>query len=218
MHPNVRRAVGYCRVSSREQGESGLGLAAQAEAIRQACEARGWTLAHVYREVESGKSRNGRPKLKAALEQLQAGAAQALVVAKLDRLARSTLDFAEIVAQARAEGWTLVILDPAIDLASPHGRMIAGILASLAEWERELISQRTKEGLAQARERGSRMGPPDSRRIPPELRERILAMRQRDRMSFRAIALTLTEEGVPTATGAAKWAPETVRQAVLAAL
>jgi DNA invertase Pin-like site-specific DNA recombinase len=217
MHPNVRRAVAYTRVSSREQGESGLGLSAQAAAVWQACDARGWDLVHLYKEVESGKSRNGRPKLKAALERLQAGQADALVVAKLDRLARSTLDFASLVAQARAEGWTLVILDPAIDLATPNGRMIAGILATLAEWERELISQRTKEGLAQAKAAGKPMGSPASRRIPPEIVERIAEMRASG-LSYHEIGRRLDAAGVPTASGGRKWHAQTVKRAHLSTI
>jgi DNA invertase Pin-like site-specific DNA recombinase len=209
-------AVAYIRVSTREQGESGLGLDAQAAAITEACERRGWPLAHVYRDIASGKSRNGRPGLAAALERLRAGQANALVVSRLDRVARSMLGFAEVVERSRREGWSLVILEPAIDLSTASGRMLAGVLSALAEWERDLIGERTRVGLAEAKRRGAKMGLPDRCRIPPEVIERIVAMRHQ-KMSYHGIARALTEAGVPTALGG-KWAAETVRQAHLSTI
>lgn len=214
------RAVAYLRVSSREQGDSGLGLESQEQAIYEAAGRRGWEIVHIYKDVASGKSRNGRPGLAAALERLRTGGADVLVAAKLDRLARSTLNFAELAEASQAEGWALVVLSPDIDLSTSTGRMLAGVLASLAQWERELIGERTTGALAVAKGNGKRLGLPQKNRIPAEVAARIVEMRC-DGMSYRGIATKLTEEGVPTALAkrsGGRWAAETVRQAHLAAL
>jgi DNA invertase Pin-like site-specific DNA recombinase len=214
------RALGYTRVSTQEQGADGLSMSAQERLIAEECERRGWTVAHIHRDVASAKSRNGRHGLAAALDALAGGKADALVASKLDRIARSTLDFASIMERARREGWRLVILDPALDLDTPFGRAMANIIATFAELEREMISERTRVGLEEARRRGKRMGLPDKNRIPAETVERITALR-REGLSYRAIASKLTEDGVPTALAkrsGGRWAAETVRQAHLSAL
>ena len=88
------RVIGYVRVSTEEQGMSGAGLQAQRAAIIAECERRGWTLVEIAEDVgRSGKDLK-RPGIRAALDMLAAGDASALVVAKLDRLSRSMLDFA----------------------------------------------------------------------------------------------------------------------------
>jgi DNA invertase Pin-like site-specific DNA recombinase len=210
------RALAYCRVSTAEQGADGFGMAAQEHTITAEVERRGWQLAHVYRDVASAKSSNGRHGLAAALERLSRGEAQAFVVAKLDRLARSTLDFASIMERSQREGWRLVILDPDIDLVTPFGRAMAGVIAVFAQLEREMISERTRLGLEEARRQGKRIGPPERVNIPADVRERIVALR-RDGLSYRAIAAELTEAGVPTARGG-RWQAQTVRAAHLSML
>jgi DNA invertase Pin-like site-specific DNA recombinase len=82
------------------------------------------------------------------------------VVAKLDRLSRSLLDFANLMAAARTEGWALVALDLGVDMTTPAGEMIANVLASLAQFERRLIGQRKREGLAAKRSAGVRLARP----------------------------------------------------------
>src|ERR1700688_4809386 len=107
--------VAYVRVSTRRQDQSGLGLEAQVQAIEAGCKHRGWAIAKVYKDAASGRSRKGRPQLEAALAELKAGRASGLVVAKLDRLARSTVDFGNILKLAQKEGWVLTVLDMDID-------------------------------------------------------------------------------------------------------
>ena len=104
--------IGYVRVSTEEQGLSGAGLQAQRAAIIAECERRGWELIEIAEDVGSGKNLK-RPGIRAALDTLAAGDASALVVAKLDRLSRSMLDFAgphgdrpEAVLGARGPGRT----------------------------------------------------------------------------------------------------------------
>jgi DNA invertase Pin-like site-specific DNA recombinase len=90
--PAGTRAIGYVRVSTGEQGESGLGLKAQVAAIRSACEQRGWELVVVCEEVKSGARADNRPVLRQVLGALRRREADAVVVAKLDRLSRSVVD------------------------------------------------------------------------------------------------------------------------------
>ena len=92
--------VGYARVSTLEQGDSGLGLAAQEAAIRAACRARRLQLLRIHQDIASGGSLEGRPELARALATVRSGGAAALVVAKLDRLSRSVHDFSGLLEQA----------------------------------------------------------------------------------------------------------------------
>jgi nitrite reductase/ring-hydroxylating ferredoxin subunit len=88
------------------------------------------------------------PGVRAALEALEAGSASALVVAKLDRLSRSMLDFAKVMAAAQRQSWALVALDVAVDTTTPAGEAKANVMATYAQFERRLIGQRTREALA----------------------------------------------------------------------
>ena len=201
------RVVGYVRVSTGEQAESGAGLEAQRQAIRLECDRRGWELVAIHEDAgASGKSLKGRPALAAAIEQVESGEASGIVVSKLDRLSRSLLDFAGLIVRATKEGWNLVALDLGVDLSTPSGKFIANVMASAAEWEREIISQRTKDGLAVKRAQGVKLG----RRveISSKLEERIRLMR-RQGLTLQAIADRLNGERVPTARGG-QWHPSTL--------
>ena len=139
---------------------------------------------------------------------LGAGKAQVLMVSKLDRLSRSVMDFASIVERSQREGWAIVALDLGVDTSTPSGELVANVMASVAQWERKVIGQRTKDALAVKRSEGVRLGRPVS--LPEAIRERILADRL-DGRSYRAIAEALNAEGVPTAQGGREWYAATVR-------
>jgi DNA invertase Pin-like site-specific DNA recombinase len=161
--------VGYTRVSTQEQGDSGLGLEAQRAAIVLYCTQRGWTLDTVYQDVASGAKLAGRPELDQALNHQ----ADAIIVAKLDRLSRSLLDFASLLERSRTEGWALVALDLGVDTSTAAGEMMANVVASFAQYERRRISERTVDALKAARERGVKLGAP--RTIPAEVEADIIA-------------------------------------------
>jgi DNA invertase Pin-like site-specific DNA recombinase len=209
------QAVGYVRVSTDEQGASGLGLDAQRTAIRQAVEDRGWVLIGIHQDVASGRSSNGRPGLEAALAAVEGGDAGALVVAKLDRLSRSLKDLGGYLERAASKGWALVVLDPGVDTSTPHGEAMAGIAGVFARLEARLISQRTKEALAVARARGVRLGrPPADAPHLRVVRRRAKLMRRRGGRSLARIAEQFNAEGVPTPTGDGRWHPMTVGRLV----
>jgi DNA invertase Pin-like site-specific DNA recombinase len=129
-------AIGYVRVSTGEQGESGLGLKAQEAAIRAACEMRGWELVALGEEMKSGARADNRPVLAAVIRALRAGEADAVVVAKLDRLSGSVVDAGRLLEDARKGAFNIVALDLGLDLSTPTGELVANVLAAVAQWER----------------------------------------------------------------------------------
>jgi DNA invertase Pin-like site-specific DNA recombinase len=199
--------VGYVRVSTTRQGDSGLGLESQEQTIRAECARRGWTLDHIYSDVASGKT-DRRLGLHAALAALNSGHATGLVVAKLDRLTRSTQDFAMMLVKARKQDWDLVVADLGVDTSTPNGELVASIIATIAQWERRMIQDRTREGLAVARERGTRLGRPPV--VSDDVVKRVKAEREKG-ATLRAIADGLTCDGVPTGHGGRQWYPSTVK-------
>jgi DNA invertase Pin-like site-specific DNA recombinase len=205
--------IGYVRVSTEEQANSGAGLAAQRAAIEAECKHRGWQLVEIIEDAGYSAKDLKRPGVQIALETLQRHEASGLVVAKLDRLSRSMLDFTGIMAKASKQGWALVALDCAVDTTTPAGEAMANVLATFAQFERRLIGQRTREALAAKRAAGVRLGRLLS--LPAPIRQRITADREAGR-SLAAIARELNAERVPTAQGGRQWWPSTVRAALQA--
>ncbi len=208
MSTQPSRAVGYVRVSTNEQGESGAGLAAQINAIERECAHRGWTLEKMCQDVASGSSRDHRPQLSEALRMVAEGEADTLMVSKLDRLSRSVADFGAIIEQARSGRWNIVIIDLGVDLSTPAGEMVATIMAALAQWERRVISQRTRDALAARKRDGVRLGRPIT--LSPDVEGMIVAMSDAG-ASLGSIASTLNECRIPTAQGGAKWRASSVK-------
>src|SRR6266540_2019094 len=192
-------AVAYVRVSTSEQADSGAGLEAQRAAICSEATRRGFYLVGVYEDAgASGKSVSGRPGLQQALEALESGQAEALIVAKLDRLSRSLLDFAALMERARQGGWSLIALDLGVDTSTPSGELMANVLATFAQFERRLIGQRTRDALAVKRAQGVRLGRP--REMSEEALERIRELHQAGHR-VAEIVRQLNAEGVATPRG-----------------
>jgi DNA invertase Pin-like site-specific DNA recombinase len=205
------RVLGYVRVSTDEQTNSGAGLEAQRQAILSECNRRGWHLVQMIEDAGFTAKDLKRPGVQEALRVLESGDASALVVAKLDRLSRSMLDFTGVMAKAQKQGWALVALDCAVDTTTPAGEAMANMLATFAQFERRLISQRTREALAVKKAQGVRIG------RPATMPKAVVAQMRRDRakgLSYAAIAEKLNAAGVPTAQGGRRWYPATVRYAL----
>jgi DNA invertase Pin-like site-specific DNA recombinase len=203
---------GYVRVSTSEQNDSGLGLAAQKAAIRAEAKRHGWKLIAIYEDVASGRSLRQRPGLEAAFDAVANGTADGLIVSKLDRLSRSVHDFSTILARFQREGWALVVMDLGVDTSTIMGAAMAQMVSVFAELERKRIGERTREALAMRKAEGVQLGRPAS--IPAPLAKRIVHMRERG-MTLQAIADTLNAEEVPTPRGGRMWRPTSLR-AVLA--
>src|SRR5688572_311363 len=204
--------LGYARVSTEEQADSGLGLEAQRSAIAGECARRGWDLAEIIEDGGYSAKDLKRPGISDLLERMRRGEAATLVVAKLDRLSRSLLDFAALMERSRQEGWALVILDLGVDTTTPAGEMMANVMATFAQYERRLIGQRTKDALAVKRAAGVRLGRPQL--LDAAVVARIVGERAQG-ASLPSIAERLNQAGVATAQGGRRWYPSTVR-AVLA--
>jgi DNA invertase Pin-like site-specific DNA recombinase len=152
------KCISYLRVSTDKQGRSGLGLEAQREAVTRYLNGGSWTLAAEYVETESGK-RDDRPKLAAALAHAKAIGAT-VVFAKLDRLTRSV----DLLRTLVASGVDLVFCDLPNVPPGAMGRFLLTQMASVAELEAGLISERTKVALAAAKARGVKLGNPNGAR------------------------------------------------------
>jgi len=139
----------------------------------------GWQVVAVESDTASGKSQRRRPGLARAVEACRAGRADALVVARLDRLVRSMADFGALIEEARDRGFAVIVLDHAIDTSTANGRLVANVIASVAAWEREIISERTREALAAV---------DDPRRVPAERRDRVLELHLRGHSQRRIAA------------------------------
>lgn len=200
--------LAYVRVSTTEQAEDGASLTSQRETLTAEAARRRWDVEIVADEGFSAKAVESRPGLVAALARLDAGQADALMVVRVDRLSRSVSDFAGLMARARRRGWSLVACDLGIDTSTPSGDLMANVLASVAQYERLVIGQRTREGMAVRKAEGVHVG--RRRSLPMSVVAQIVSD-HRAGQSMAGIARRLNEQGVTTAHGGAQWHASTVR-------
>jgi putative DNA-invertase from lambdoid prophage Rac len=148
------RAGMYARVSTNDQHT----LAMQNRALREYAARRGWTVAMQIHEVGSGAvERKAREQL---IEAARRREIDVVLVWRLDRWGRSVTDLLATLQELEHLGVGFVSLTEALDLTTPAGRAMAGLLAIFAEFEREILRERTRAGLAHARENGKRLGRP----------------------------------------------------------
>jgi len=194
----AKRAVVYCRVSTNGQAENGVSLDAQRARAEAWCEAHGYALADVYVDAGlSGKRADNRPKLQAALADV-AERGGALVVHSLSRLARSVKDTIGIAERLDKAGADLVSLTENIDTTSAAGKMVYRMLAVLAEFERDLVSDRTKAAVAYKRANGEKTGgdvPYGYRQVTVQRRGRAVKVLEADSGQQEAIALACRLRG-----------------------
>ena len=147
------KAVGYIRISTNEDKQK-YGFQVQLSAIKEYCRKHKFELVKVYKDSKSGKSlcRPGIQKLLSEKESFQV-----LVIFKLDRLSRSVLDLLKLIRE-ELKVKEVVFIDEGIDQRTKEGRLFLTQLASFAEYERELIVSRIKNGLAEAKKKGVRLG------------------------------------------------------------
>jgi DNA invertase Pin-like site-specific DNA recombinase len=205
------RAVGYASVNGG--GKSTVELDAQKRAIDRCAERLNLDLVEVVREREPEKGKAlDRAGLSYLIERIAAGDASCLVVTGLDRLSRSVAELGTIVQWLEKNGVRLVAVDLDLDTANPAGRATAHALASVAGWERERLSERTRKGLAAARSKRHASSSSPASGDWPDIRKRIAAMRA-DGMTLQSIADVLNREGVPTPRGGTEWRPSSVQSA-----
>ncbi len=213
------RHIGYFRVSTDKQGLDGNGMDSQRQIVRRFVESQNGILEREFSEVESGKySDSDRPQLAAALDYCKRNKAT-LVIAKLDRLARN----AEFLLRLQNSGVDFVCCDcPNAD------RFTVGILALVAQRERELISERTRLGLAAAKSKGVKLGTPNPQKavaamvtanktrksdFTAKVMPIIQGIQSAGVETLQGIADCLNRRGIPTRSGKT-WHPSTVRNII----
>jgi DNA invertase Pin-like site-specific DNA recombinase len=211
-----RTAVVYTRVSTNEQGKSGLGLEAQRDAVERFCEAEGYEVVGTFQDIASGKLPvESRPGLAGALDRARRERCS-VVVSKLDRLSRDVA----FISGLMSRGVPFIVAELGVD-TDPF---VLHLFAALAQKERQLISQRTRAALAAKKAQGQQLGNPNlhharraasrrNREVADEFAARLKGMiepmRREDR-TLAEIATKLNELRVPTARGGA-WYPMTVK-------
>ena len=218
------RVLGYTRVSTDSQSESGAGLAAQRSAISAEVARRGWELVEVLEDAGYSGRDFKRPAVMAAMAILERDEADALLVAKLDRLSRSMLDFATVMATARKQKWGLIALDCSLDTTTPAGEAMANVMATFAQFERRINSVRTSEALREMRSQGQAYGSlpygwdrEGDRLVVSAIEQHTLARIKRLRrrgQSYDRIARSLNRSGIPSKRGG-MWSAMSVRSVLL---
>ena len=205
------KAIIYSRCSTGEQMDSHLGIEAQIKVARQYCEAAGFEVIDVIEEAQSGKSMRKRPLLNAALDRLKAGEANVLVSSNVSRLSRSISDLAGMLDEAEKRGYGIVACDTGLRSDTPAGKMVFQILGVAAEYERAMISDRTKKALAAAAARGVVLGRPTV--IDSLLVADIIEARTNGQ-TFESIAADLNAAGIVTVSGKA-WTGSVVHSTIM---
>lgn len=162
--------VGYIRISTNEDKQK-YGLDVQLGAIENYCKHNGLKLNKIYKDTRSGKSLK-RPGIQKLLSEKDGF--QVLVVFKLDRLSRSVLDLLKLIREDLSDK-DVVFIEEGIDQRTKEGRLLLNQLASFAEYERELIVSRIKDGLAEAKKKGVKLGAEPKY---PQFHDRVREMRK----------------------------------------
>ena len=153
----VIRAALYARISTLNHGQD---PEVQLRELRDYCQRRGFTITNEYVDKGISGSREKRPALDKLLADCRKRLVDAVVVYRYDRFARSLRQLVNALEEFRALGVEFVSLHEGVDTSTPNGRLVFGIFASIAEFERELTRDRVRSGLAAARARGKRLGRP----------------------------------------------------------
>jgi DNA invertase Pin-like site-specific DNA recombinase len=171
MSDNKRSAI-YVRCSTVEQD-----VEMQKVELREYCHRRGWESV-LYQDKGQSGVKQDRPALSSLLNDLRKRKVDVILVWSLDRLARSLKQLLTISEECRSLGVDLVSLKQNIDTTLPAGRLTFSILGAVAEFERELLRERVKSGMAQARRAGKRIGRPALRHFSPDELVRIRSLRE----------------------------------------
>lgn len=220
----MKPAYAYIRVSTEVQAADGVSLDAQRARVRGWCGANGYQLADVFVDAGlSGKRADTRPGLQAALAAVCKAKGAALVVYSLSRLARSTRDTLSIAERLDASGADLVSLSEKIDTTSACGKMVFRLLAVLAEFERDLVSERTTMALAHKRSKSEKTGgavpfgyqlAADGVHLIADPHEQsiigVIGEMRRAGWTYRTIAAELERRGLSPKNGN-RWHPKVIR-------
>ena len=212
----ANRIAIYARVSTAEQAAEGVSLNEQVQRGESWATAYGATVVATIRDEGVSARTMQRAGIARLWQLIDAGEIDAVWVADLSRITRSARDFANLVADLDARGVALVSVRESMNTADTCGRLVAHIMAAVAQFEREQTADRTRAGMAQAKREGRHIGRPpvgftseggrlvvaDPERVA--LAERAAAMHA-EGASYRTIADTFNREGIATGSGSGKW-------------
>lgn len=217
------RAIGYIRVSTEEQSTTGVSLDAQKAKLE--AYAALYDIELIGIEVDAGVSAKtlDRAGLQSALAKLDAGVADALIVVKLDRLTRRVADLDTLIERYFGSRFTLMSVSEQIDTSSAAGRLVLNVLTSVAQWERETTSERTKTALQHKKAQGQHVGSAgfgfqmiEKKLTKVQTEHETIAVIQEMKSkghTLQAIADHLNANGYQTQRGG-KWHPTTVANVV----
>lgn len=204
----MKRTIGYLRVSTEGQAKDGISLEMQEQKVSAYCALHDWTLSEVISDEGYSAKSLSRPGMQRLLAMVNAGEIGTVVVYKLDRLSRRTRDVLDLVERLERAGVALHSIQESLDTKSAIGRFVLRTLASLAEMERDLIVERTKDAMQHLKAQGKVYSRPRfaDREVIAWLRDERAAGR-----SYDELAELLTAKGIETARGG-KWQGSTVRK------
>ena len=224
----MQTAIGYVRVSTEGQAKEGVSLEAQQRKIEAWCVANDFELGGLFVDAGiSGKRADNRPELQNALSAVTKSKG-VLVVYSLSRLARSTKDTIAISERLDKAGADLVSLSEKLDTTSAAGKMVFRMMAVLAEFERDQISERTSTAMAHKKSKGERVGTipfgftllNDGKTLVEDKKEQgiieLLELLRESGLSYGKISDILNRKSVPTKKIGAKWQGTTVRNILMA--
>lgn len=207
----MTRAIGYIRVSTDKQAEQGVSLEAQRQKIEAYASLYDLQLVDLVVEQGSAKTLE-RPGLNSVLSRLQAGEASAVIVVKLDRLTRSVVDLGKLV-ERYFQQFALLSVSEQIDTRSAAGRLVLNVLASVSQWEREVIGERTSVAMQHLKAAGRYTGgqapygyrlDAEGQLVEFEPEQRVLSLVRHYRqqgLAVRKIANILSEQGFRSRAG-----------------
>ncbi len=196
----MTRVAVYARVSTKDQSTEG-----QVAQLTAYCQTRGWSDVAAFRDDGISGVRDNRPELDQLRERMLHGEFSSIVVSKMDRLGRSLGMILRFWDEADAAGVRVIVIDQGIDTSTPAGRLQRNMLAALAEFERELILERTRAGIARARALGKKFGAPRkiSEAVAREVRDRrnrgesLRLISQRMNITLGGVRSVLRRDPVP---------------------
>jgi len=220
--------IGYARVSTEDQAREGVSIESQIEKITAYCVAKDWDLINVY--VDEGVSAQtlNRPGIQEIITSFSSksksnhASIDAIIVYKLDRLTRSVVDLNRLLDLFDKHDVALVSLVESLDATSASGRLMLNLLASVSQWEREIIGERTRDVMAYLKANSKIYSRPvfgysfdegNNQLIEDEQEQHVIATIQqlrRNGLSYRAIVRKLNADGIPTKRGG-RWQMNTVR-------
>lgn len=215
--------IGYCRVSTEEQATIGVSLDVQEDRIRAYCKAKDWNLISIIRDEGISAKNLKRPGLQGIFDKAKKRDREfdGLIVYKLDRLTRSTMDLGILNDFFQKNKITFISIQEAVDTSTAAGELFHNIVVAISQWERKAISERTKSALQYKKLAGKRVGEipygyrlnRDRKSLDPipeqqKILSEIKLLRQ-DGYSYKKIADVLNDENICTSKGG-KWFPATI--------